>query len=165
MATTDERWRVLTARDVAAALNQDEIDMYNQLPDFASLEDPVGDLLKEVASYVRGFCRASGKVKIDPNDRYTIPESLVKPAISIVVYRMSARMPMEVTDSRKEANKDAEELLKKVASGEFLPESFGVMDDMNWSAVPLTGIHLRPNFTLRGSPTNPFPPWSGRRLP
>lgn len=157
MATEDVRWRELTVRDVAAALNQDEIDMYNQLPDFKSLEDPVGDLLKEVASYVRGFCRASGKTKIDPNNRYTIPESLIKPAISIVVYRMSARMPMEVTDSRKEANKTAEELLEKVAKGEFLPESYGVGDDINWQGVPMTGIHLRPNFTLRGSPACPIP--------
>ena len=145
-------WRVLTIEDVAASLNQDEIDAYRQLPDFATRADPVGDLLVEVASYVRGFCRASGVVKIDSANQYTVPLSLVKPAIDIVVYKILTRMPMEVIESRKAAWQAAEELLKQVASKQFVPESFGVTDEVNWNAVPLVGFSIRPNFTLRGSP-------------
>lgn len=145
-------WRVLTIEDVAASLNQDEIDAYRQLPDFATRADPVGDLLMEIATYVRGFCRASGVVKIDPENQYTVPLSLVKPAIDIVVYKILARMPMEVLDSRKSAWQSAEDLLKQVAEKKFVPESYGVTDEVNWNAVPLTGFSIRPNFTLRGSP-------------
>lgn len=149
-------WRELTIEDVAASLNQDEIDAYRQLPDFATRADPIGDLLKEVASYVRGFCRASGVVKVDPENEFTVPLSLIKPSIDIVVYKILARMPMEVLESRKEAWKNAEDLLLKVASKQFVPESFGVEDDVNWNAVPLTGFSIRPNFTLRGSPAPAF---------
>lgn len=149
-------WRELTDKDVAAHLNQDEIDAYRQLPDFKTLQDPIGDLLKEVASYVRGFCRASGVVKIDTEHQFTIPESLVSPAMNIVAYRILARMPLEVLDSRKEAWKSAEELLGKVSRKEFVPESFGVTDEVNWNAVPLCGFSVRPNFTLRGSPSSAF---------
>lgn len=146
-------WRLITKEDVAASVNQDEIDAYCQLPDFKSQADPVADLILEIASYVRGFCRASGVVKIDYEHTHTVPEALIKCAVDIIVYRMLARMPMEVLESRKEAWKSAEELLAKVSRKEFVPESYGVTDEVNWNAVPLCGFSLRPNFTLRGSPS------------
>lgn len=151
--TSGPTWKVLTKQDLAAHINQDEIDAYTQLPEFKTEADPVGDLMEQVASYVRGFCRASGAVKIDTTRQFSIPNSLVNAAIDIIVYRMLSRMPMEVLESRKTAWQEAEQLLQKVQSRQFLPESYGVTDETNWSAVPIVGFSVRPDFTLRGNPT------------
>lgn len=152
-ANNGPTWRLITIQDVAASINQDEIDAYSQLPEFKEEPDPVGDLISQVASYVRGFCRASGAVKIDTTNQYTVPNSLISTAVAIIIYRMLSRMPLEVLETRKTAWQEAEEMLKRVASREFLPESFGVTDETNWSAVPLVGFSIRPNFTLRGNPS------------
>ena len=113
----EKMWREMTKQDVAAYLNQDEIDMYCQLPDFKSQADPIGDLLKIVAAKVRGKCRLNGKVRIDANHRYTIPETLLDSAMKMVRYRILTRLPMEVIEDRRNENQAAERELDDVAEG------------------------------------------------
>lgn len=148
-------WREMTKQDVAAYLNQDEIDMYCQLPDFKSQADPIGDLLKIVASKVRGKCRLNGKVRIDANHRYTIPETLLDSAMKMVRYRILTRLPMEVIEDRRNENQAAERELDDIARGEGTkPESYNEDgsdgDDVNLEAVPMCGFSIPPEFRLRG---------------
>lgn len=67
-------WRKLMLRDIAAKLNQRELDAYRQHPDFASAADPVVDLLEMTAESVRGLWPT--RRGIPAHTRHCLPTSV-----------------------------------------------------------------------------------------
>lgn len=138
------KWREATLEDLAAHISQEEIDAYRQSCDFQSQADPVQDLIVSVSQMVRGYCRKNFFVNMGPDS--TIPNSLISPAMDIVVYKMLKRMPMEVLKSREYAYQQAMETLEQVAKDEMRPESHledGALDPDDYRNVPFYVFPMR----------------------
>ena len=116
-------WRKPELRDIAAKLNQRELDAFRQHPDFASAADPVADLLELTAESVRGFCRTNKQVRMCP-DASTIPEGLMTFAMDFAVYDVLKRISVATNEARKAAWEKALEVFQAVADGKFIPESW-----------------------------------------
>lgn len=120
-------WRKPTVRDLAATLNQSEIDQYRQAPDFESGADPAMDLVERTAEFVRGFirdgARRNRRVSMSP-ERCTLPESLISKAMDYAAFDVLKRINMDPGESRKDARKSAEEFFAKLAEGEYTPEPY-----------------------------------------
>lgn len=120
---TDMAWRRPELRDIAAKLNQRELDAYRQHPDFASAADPVADLLEMTAESVRGFCRSNRQIRMSP-EAGSIPEGLLAFAMDIAAYDVLTRINVKVSEDRKAKWEKALEWLEKVAAGTLTPESW-----------------------------------------
>lgn len=140
-------WRVITISDVAAHISQVEIDEFRNSQGFVDgfSRDPVAEIISSVSEEVRGACRAYAGIRLCPT-QYTVPESLIGTACEIIAYRLLKRMPLqiEISEARTKAYTMAMERLSKVATGEFLPESFGSTDEQNNRNIPLFGLVFNP---------------------
>lgn len=116
-------WRKPEPRDLAAKLNQKEIDAYRIHPDFKSVADPVNDLLAMTAESIRNYCRTNKTVTMSPEPG-TIPEGLMSFAMDIAAYDVLTRIGVPVNEARKAKWERAMEWLEKVASGQLTPESW-----------------------------------------
>lgn len=116
-------WRKPELRDIAAKLNQKELDAYRAHPDFKSVADPVIDLLAMTAEAVRNYCRTNRTVTMSPVPG-TIPDGLMTFAMDIAAYDVLTRIAAPVSDARKAKWEKALEWLEKVASGNLTPESY-----------------------------------------
>lgn len=137
-------WRQATLQDIASTLNQRELDMFRAHPDFKTDADPVLDLIKQTAAYVRGVCRRNRQVAMSPEE-YSIPESLMGAAMDFTAWKVLKRLSLDVGEDRKKAAEDAKDLFKEVAAGSFTPES--------WYADPSEGSdadsnRATPQFTV-----------------
>ena len=138
-------WRKPELRDIAAKLNQKELDLFRQHPDYNSAADPVKDLIALTAESVRGFCRTNRQLKMSPVPG-TIPESLITFAMDIAAYDVLTRISnVKLGDERKAKWEKALEWMEKVAKGEYIPES--------WTEEPTEEADIRsnramPKFTL-----------------
>lgn len=116
-------WRKPELRDLAAKLNQRELDAFRQHPDFKTMADPAADILEQTSEFVRGFCRTNKQVRMSPEEG-TIPEGLISPAMDYAVYDVLKRINVNPNDARKAAWEKAIDLFEKVASGSYIPESW-----------------------------------------
>ena len=116
-------WRKPVLRDIAAKLNQKELDEFRASPDFVSDADPVGDILELTAESVRGFCRSNKQLKMCPTAA-TIPEGLMTFAMDYAAFDILKRINIVPNEARKAAWEKAVDLFEKVASGTFIPESW-----------------------------------------
>lgn len=116
-------WRAPTLKDIAATLSQKELDTYRQSPEFTSGDDPVLDLLRRTAAFVRSKIRRNGQVKMSP-DADKIPESLISPAMDYAAYDILKRQPVKMTNERQKARDQAIAEFDKVARRETTPEDY-----------------------------------------
>lgn len=121
-------WRKPTLRDIAAKLNQRELDAYRQHPDFNTSADPVLDILEQTAESVRGYCRTNKTVKISP-ELGSIPEGLITFAMDFAAFDILKRINAPIGEPRKVAWEKAIEVFKDVAEGKFIPESYAEGSD------------------------------------
>lgn len=135
-------WRKPELRDIAAKLNQKELDAFRQHPDFKSAADPVADLLELTAESVRGFCRTNRQLVMSP-EQGTIPEGLMAFAMDIAAFDVLTRMNLKVSDDRRAKWEKALEWMEKVAAGSLTPESYvddsAVDDTLSNRAFPQFG--------------------------
>lgn len=115
-------WRKPTLRDIAAKLNQRELDAFRQHPDFNSSADPVLDILEQTAESVRGYCRTNKQVSMSP-ELGSIPEGLITFAMDFAAFDILKRINVNPNEARKAAWEKAIEVFKDVAEGKFIPES------------------------------------------
>lgn len=140
-------WRKLTLSDVASHITQEEIDLYRQLGDFESQQDPVEVLLSEVAAQCRMMIRKNFFVKLSPNVE-ELPPELIDPACDIVAFKMLKRFPGEIHEPRKIAYQDAIALLKQIQTDEIRPESYvapGEEEGEDVRNMPFLSVNLRPD--------------------
>ena len=116
-------WRKPELRDLAAKLNQAELDNYRAHPDFKSDADPVLDLLGMTAESVRNFCRTNKTLRMSPHAG-TIPDGLMSFAMDLAAYDVLTRIAVKVNDERKAKWEKALEWFEKVSRGELTPESW-----------------------------------------
>lgn len=116
-------WRKPEQRDLAAKLNQKELESFKLHPEYESSADPAEDILAQTAEFVRGACRTNKQVRLSPEYR-SIPESLISPAMDLAVFDVLKRINVVPNEARKSAWEKAHELFERVASGAFIPESW-----------------------------------------
>lgn len=116
-------WRTPTIRDIAATLSQKELDTYRQSPEFQTGTDPVADLLRRTAAFVRNKIRRNGQVKMSPAAD-EIPESLISPAMDYAAYDILKRQPVKLTEERQKARDQAIAEFDKIARREATPEDY-----------------------------------------
>ena len=116
-------WRKPELRDLAAKLNQRELNEFRAHPDFATAADPAADILAQTAEYVRGFCRRNKQVTLSP-EAGSIPESLMSPAMDVAAFDVLKRISVDINESRRIAWEKAVDLFREVASGAYTPESW-----------------------------------------
>lgn len=134
-------WRKPELRDIAAKLNQRELDAFRQHPDFTSAADPIKDLLEMTAESVRGFCRTNKQVTMCP-DAATIPEGLMTFAMDFAAYDVLKRINVTPNEARKAAWEKAHDIFQAVSEGKFIPESWqgGEADDDTKSNKAMPGF-------------------------
>lgn len=116
-------WRKPETRDLTAKLNQREATAFKQHPDFVSMADPAADILEQTAEMVRGYCRTNKQLRMSPVAG-TIPEGLMSPAMDYAAFDLLKRINVAPNEARKTAWEKAIELFERVASGEYIPESW-----------------------------------------
>lgn len=119
-------WRKPTNEDLISTISQVEADAFSQSPDFNSAVNPQERVLEDTAELVRGYLRKAentGAIKIHPDDGY-IPSGLMNPAMDIATFKMLKRFNLEPTEARKKAFEEAMQVLRDVADGKMVPESY-----------------------------------------
>lgn len=144
-------WRRPELRDIAAKLNQQELDAFRRSPDFGSAADPVADILELTAESVRGFCRTNKQVRMCP-EAATIPEGLMTFAMDFAAYDVLKRISVAPNEARKAAWEKAHEMLQAVAEGRFVPESWQGADGDDTLSNRATPAFCRPRRKILNSP-------------
>lgn len=138
-------WIHPTELTLAAYMSQEETDAFRAYMGFdksnGTLKDPVAQVLEDTASMVRGYCH----VKMDHDDPFTVPQSLVSSAMCIARYRILTRMSLDVNEARRVDYEKAMEHLALVAKGEVIIEPPDGVEDDGARMVPLWGFSFRPN--------------------
>lgn len=119
-------WRIPTNEDLVGTISQVEADGFAQSPEFASAQNPIERILEDTAELVRGYLRKAenaGAIKIHPEDGY-IPSGLMNPAMDIAAFKLLKRFTLEPNEARKKAFEEAMQVLRDVAEGKMIPESY-----------------------------------------
>lgn len=115
-------WREPTIDDFKAALSETEARAYGKSDDFS--DDVIGTKLKNTVAAVRGYIRSGRKCRM-PNDERLLPEFLISPAMSYMVFELLTRYGRTVNASREKTYDHARELFDKIAQGSIVPEDYG----------------------------------------
>jgi hypothetical protein len=110
-------WITLTEAHVTACLSGVELAAWRKAALAAGQDDPVQATLNRVTNEVRGYIRASMVDALDAGN--TIPDELLDSAMALVVAKLATRLPIPLTQERKEARDAAMDQLKDVAARRF----------------------------------------------
>lgn len=115
-------WRAITIADVRTQLSSREIQAVGLNGTAPGETDPTAATILAVVDRVRGAI-ASHRPNI-LGAAATVPESLVDPTVSIVIWRLMSRSGGQVIDGeanpRRDAYKDAIRLLEQIAEGKLV---------------------------------------------
>jgi hypothetical protein len=125
-------WITLATTDVAAALNEAELEKYREFID--TEPDPLPGILADVTQEVRGYVAT-----VAPITSSGIPHELKNAALDIVVWRLAKRCGASVDQSRTDAADKARALLERVADGKH--GSFSTSSASTWGSD--TRINVR----------------------
>ena len=115
-------WREPTEADLAATLSQDEVDAYRAGGPVDG-SDPVASLLRDTAALVRGRIASGGRcAKWGPG--WSIPAGLMIPAMDYAMAKVLNRQNLPLSEDRRDALKNAEDLFTKLAAGEIGVEPY-----------------------------------------
>jgi phage gp36-like protein len=114
-------WTTLNAAAVATRLTGPELAALQSAALADGQTDPLPEIVTQVVDEVRGYVAAGG---ITLGAAGTVPSKLVSAALAIIRYRLATRLPIKslLTDTRIQENRDAIQLLQRVADGKFLVE-------------------------------------------
>ena len=130
-------WRAITESDLTAKVSADELTQIRATA--AEGTDPVADAVALITERVRGHVAAHPSNVMGPEGM--IPGRLVDAAVALLVpaiYGRTAGLLIDLNETRKEAAKSAETLLRDVARGLFaveLPDSPPATEEDSKSAA------------------------------
>lgn len=111
-------WIQILESDVQTRLAGAELTAFKTLALSAGQGNPLPDIITQVVQEVRGFVAACAANSLDA-DETRIPSKLLARAVDMVVYRLLTRLPVKVSDERKDLNRSAEALMRQVAACDF----------------------------------------------
>lgn len=113
-------WVTITEADVQTRLAGAELSSYRSAAKAQGQVDPLPEIISNVVAEVRGHIAACERNTL--GDGETIPEKLMHTALALIRYRLITRLPLTVSEERKEEYRDATELLHRVADCKFAVE-------------------------------------------
>lgn len=91
-------------------------------------------ILIDTAELVRSYCRSNSNIQLSPTTG-EMPDSLISPAMDYAVVQLLKRMPLQISDERKNARDAALRIFGDVAKGILIPESYGKAVDASSGKV------------------------------
>lgn len=110
-------WITPTESDLLNRLSAPELAAYRAAALKADQADPIAHLITGAINEVRGYVAGHHANTLGPVG--TIPDTLLDATMALAVARIPARLPVPLTDVRKDAKDDALQLLRQVATGKF----------------------------------------------
>ena len=110
-------WITLTEDALKARLSGVELAAWRKAALASGQSDPVAQVFAGVTAEVRGYVAGNRANSLGAGA--TIPEELLDAAMALVVARLTTRLPLSLTEERREAKNDAVALLRSVARGDF----------------------------------------------
>lgn len=118
-------WRAPTTADLTLSISETELEAYSAAATQSG--ETAEGLLARGANMVRGYLRANSEIKLGPAG--TIPESLIAPLADYLCVDVIKRLPVALSQDRRDARRDAVILFKDAKKGDFTVESYGSSDD------------------------------------
>jgi hypothetical protein len=110
-------WITLTEAHLTDRLSGTELAGWRRAALASGQADPVAGVLASVTDEVRGYVGAWRNNVLNAGS--TIPSELLDAAMALVVSRLSSRLPIPLTQDRRDAADAAKTLLRDVAAGRF----------------------------------------------
>lgn len=120
-------WRAPTTSDLKLSISETELEAYSAAATQSG--ETAEGLLARGANMVRGYLRANQSVKLGPAG--TIPESMMAPLADYLCIDVVKRLPVGLSQERREARRDAVTLFKDARKGDFTVESYGAPDEQS----------------------------------
>jgi len=139
-------WRAPTEADLSLSLSELELQAYAEAASSAVGEETTAGMLARGADFVRGYLRGNPAIRLGPAG--TIPEALVAPLMDYLAVDAIKRLPVGVSDERKEARRQALQTFRDVAAGKFIVPDDGAEDNTSTGG----------NASLASSTPNRFTP-------
>ena len=122
-------WREPIEDDLRLSVSEQELGAYAEAATGAPGEENTAGMLARGANFVRGYIRANAAVRMGPAG--TIPDSLIAPLMDYLCVDVIKRLPVGVSDERKESRRQAISTFKDVADGKFAVADFEGDDAAN----------------------------------
>ena len=135
-------WISIEEDDVKTRLAGTELSSYQTVALASGQSDPLPEIISQVVNEVRGYIAACASNTL--GDGETIPDKLLAAALAMIRYRLTTRLPIEVTEQRELEYKEAIRLLERVSECKFAIEEPEEADDEEISSPsPNIGTRTR----------------------
>jgi phage gp36-like protein len=113
-------WVEITEADVQTRLAGAELSAYRSAAKASGQADPLSEIITAVVDEVRGYIAACDRNTLGAGT--TIPSKLKSATLNLIRYRLITRLPIAISDERKEEYRDAINLLERVSDCRFAVE-------------------------------------------
>jgi phage gp36-like protein len=112
-------WITPSADDVKTRLTGAELAAFRAVALAAGQADPLIQISADAVNEARGYIAAGG---YPLGDAGTIPPQCLAPVLAIITYRFASRLPLKVSEDRRNQYEDAIAYLRDVAAKKTLIE-------------------------------------------
>lgn len=113
-------WIAITEADVQSRLAGAELTAFKNAAKASGQADPVAELISQTVDEVRGYIAACSRNTLEEGQK--VPSKLKSATLALIVYRMITRLPIDVSQERREENTRANSLMREVAACRFAIE-------------------------------------------
>lgn len=139
-------WITITEDDIKTRLAGAELSAYTSAARASGQGNPLPEIITQVVSEIRGYIAACERNTLSVGEM--IPDKLLGAALAMIRYRLVTRLPLSVSDERKQEYTDAIRLLERVADCKFMVEEPLEPDDEQ-SSAPSPRITQRTRYFSR----------------
>lgn len=113
-------WIAITEADVQSRLAGAELTAFKNAAKASGQADPVAELISQTVDEVRGYIAACSRNTLEAGQK--VPSKLKSATLALIVYRINTRLPIAVTQERRDENERADRLMREVAACRFAIE-------------------------------------------
>jgi hypothetical protein len=140
-------WRTPTESDLERAISAAEIAAYRAAAAGADSVDPIAAQIASGVSVARGYMRGGG-VLLGPEG--TLPDSLIDPVMAYVGVDVVKRLPVGVTQDRRDARNECLRILRDIQARPSIVEQYGTAE----TASSAASVELAASRVSDTSPAN-----------
>lgn len=113
-------WIAITEADVQSRVAGAELTAFKNAAKASGQADPVAELISQTVDEVRGYIAACSRNTLEEGQK--VPSKLKSATLALIVYRINTRLPIAVTQERRDENERADRLMREVAACRFAIE-------------------------------------------
>lgn len=111
-------WISIDESDVQSRLAGAELAAFKTRALAAGQTNPLPEIITQTIDEVRGYVAVRNSLE----EGEKIPSKLKSATLALIVFRLITRLPLQVSQDRRDENDRAQDLLKEVAAGRFRVE-------------------------------------------